>query len=458
VNNKSLIRASIALTIGLCIAGSATATNGYFTHGIGTKNKGQAGAGVAQPEEAIAMATNPASAALVGERMEIGAAIFSPMRGFETSPSLANGNGGAFTLGPNEVDSSREFFMIPHFAKTWSYGDDSALGVAFYGRGGMNTRYGADGSATFDPDGPGPAGPMTFPGAYGGGATGVDLSQALLDLTYARRVSETWTVGIAAVLAAQNFEIKGVGPFAPFTRTFAAAGGMAFPENLTNNGHELTFGAGLKVGIHGALTPRVSMAFSYQSEISMDEFDDYADIFAEQGGFDIPANIKFGLTFQPRENLSLSFDIENTAYSDVASVGNPLVNIFSCPTAGAGGSDLESCLGGDNGAGFGWDDMTTYKIGAQWNNGSDWTWRAGFSHGGQPIDESEVLFNILAPGVMENHITFGFTKPHGENNEWNVALMYAPEESVTGFNSFDPTQTIELEMYQWELEVSYGWK
>ena len=73
MNTKNLLRASIALAIGLGIAGSASATNGYFTHGIGTKNKGQAGAGIAEPEEAIAMATNPASAALVGSRLEIGA-------------------------------------------------------------------------------------------------------------------------------------------------------------------------------------------------------------------------------------------------------------------------------------------------------------------------------------------------------------------------------------------------
>ena len=233
---------------------------------------------------------------------------------------------------------------------------------------------------------------------------------------------------------------------------------MAFPTNLTNNGHELTFGYGLKFGVNAKLNDAVSVALSYQSEISMGEFDDYADLFAEQGGFDIPANIKFGLTFHPRSNLALSFDVENTAYSDIASVGNPLSNLFACPTAGAGGSDLESCLGGNNGAGFGWNDMTTYKVGAQWNHGTDWTWRAGISHGGQPIDDSEVLFNILAPGVVEDHITFGFTKQQGEDNEWNLSLMYAPEKSVSGINPFDPTQTLEIEMYQWEVEVSYGWK
>jgi long-chain fatty acid transport protein len=35
--------------------------------------------------------------------------------------------------------------------------------------------------------------------------------------------------------------------------------------------------------------------------------------------------------------------------------------------------------------------------------------------------------------------------------------MYAPEKTVEGLNMFDPTQTIELSMKQFEFEVSYLW-
>ncbi len=33
--------------------------------------------------------------------------------------------------------------------------------------------------------------------------------------------------------------------------------------------------------------------------------------------------------------------------------------------------------------------------------------------------------------------------------------MYAPSKSVSGANTFDPTQTLELEMSQFELEIGY---
>jgi len=256
----------------------------------------------------------------------------------------------------------------------------------------------------------------------------------------------------------QVFEAKGVHAYAGFTETFAASGGTVLPSNLSNNGHEFSWGYGAKVGIHANLSDTVALGAMYQSKILMSEFDDYADLFAEQGDFDIPANFKVGLTWNFRDNVALSFDIEHTWFSDVDSVGNSIMNIFACPTAGQGGMDLGSCLGGSNGAGFGWDDMTTYKIGVQWSNGGDWTWRAGYSHGSQPIPSSEMTFNILAPAVVEDHVTFGFTKKLENDNEWNLAFMYAPEKSQTGPNNFDPTQTVTWKMYQFDLEVSYSWR
>jgi hypothetical protein len=38
------------------------------------------------------------------------------------------------------------------------------------------------------------------------------------------------------------------------------------------------------------------------------------------------------------------------------------------------------------------------------------------------------------------------------------ALGYAPTSEVKGLNNFDPSQTVQFEMKQFELEVSYSWK
>jgi long-chain fatty acid transport protein len=40
-----------------------------------------------------------------------------------------------------------------------------------------------------------------------------------------------------------------------------------------------------------------------------------------------------------------------------------------------------SLLGLEDGAGFGWQNMTTYKTGVQYRAGGGWTWRGGYSFG-----------------------------------------------------------------------------
>lgn len=453
------------------------ATNGYFTHGIGAKNKALAGSGLAMPEDAISVANNPAAALQAAGKYDLGIALFSPMRSYKSGDSLANGHGGAFTIGPNDLDSRKEYFFIPHMAGAWEIDDKSAWAASFYGKGGMNSTW-HGGTATFDPDGFGPAPVTTFPGTFGGGimgndgAAGVDLSQAFLEISYARSAGENFTWGVSAIGVLQVFASRGLAAFGGFTETFATSivtGGGPIPvPNLTNNGHDQSYGYGGKIGFQFDMTEKIAFAASYQTRIYMTKFDDYADLFAEQGDFDIPPDLKVGITYRPNPGLALNFDVEQIWYGDIDSVANPVRNVYACPTAGLGGTDLSSCFGGDNGGGFGWDDMTVFKIGAQWSSGNDWTWRAGFSHADAPIPDNEVMFNILAPATIEDHLTFGFTRALPSGNEWSLAFLYAFNNKITGpadltnpfvtGNPFDPTQTISIEMYEWEIEFAFGWR
>ena len=119
---------------------------------------------------------------------------------------------------------------------------------------------------------------------------------------------------------------------------------------------------------------------------------------------------------------------------------------------------MQSPLGTDGGAGFGWEDVTTVKGGVQLRAGEGWTWRAGYSYSSQPIPESEVLFNILAPGVEQQHLTFGFSKLIKGTQEISLALMRAFSTAVKGPNPLEVPglQTIELKMDQWDIELSWS--
>ncbi|GAB4346775.1 MAG: hypothetical protein Kow006_05770 [Gammaproteobacteria bacterium] len=428
--NRYLLGAAIA---GLALASApGHATNGYFAHGYGTKNNGMAGAGVALPQDAMAAATNPAGMVWVGDRMDLGVALFSPHREYSATAITGGLGANGGTSGSN-VSSDNEYFLIPHYGRNWASGGSSSFGLSVYGNGGMNTEY----KAADTPFGL---------GTFQGGDTGVDLMQLFVAPTWAKKTSDSFSWGISPILAYQRFSAKGLNPFA----TLSTDSG-----NLSNRGADSSFGYGARIGMLSQLSPTVTFGASYQSRIYMDEFDKYKGLFAEQGDFDIPASATVGFAWKTSNVSTLAVDLQWIGYGDIASIANPISPaINNCM-----GGQASYCLGGDNGMGFGWDDMTVLKIGYQWETSPQMTWRVGYSHGDQPIPTTEVLFNILAPGVIEDHITFGFTRQTGPGSEFNFAFMYALEEKVTGVNNLGAPsgQTIELKMDQWQLEASWGW-
>lgn len=458
-------RTILGLGVALALAtGSASATNGYYTHGLGTKMKAQAGAGSANPDELLVLATNPAGMAYVDDSLDAGLGFFSPMRDYRTTPSQAPGACFApgqclLTIGPNNESSKNELFFVPYVGAKWSLSDADHIALAFYGRGGMNTKW-EGGTVTYDPffGGPGSEGPVTLPGTFGDGTAGVDLMQGFLNLSYARRFTDQFSLGVSAIFAMQRFEARGVGNFAPFTKTFMKSmmetGMPAMPRNLSDNGHDMSYGYGGTIGFQWTPVEMFSLAAAYTTKMSMSDFSDYSDLFAEGGGFDMPSTWTIGVAFRPMDNLALMFDYQEVKYSDVPAVSNGIEGL----TEGTCQVNVEYCLGGNKGAGFGWDDMTVYKFGAAWDLSDDWTLRFGYSTTDQPIQKDQMTFNILAPGVMEDHWTVGFTKAQPSGNEWNVSFMYAPEEKIRGPQNFDPTQTVELKMKQFELEIGYSWK
>jgi len=458
--SQSIKKSLIALTVSSALmAPSAFATNGYFAHGYSTAEKGLAGAGVAHSQDAMAVANNPAGIAGMGERMDVGAAIFNPKRSYTVTggPSDACGaTGCSFSLTPDTVDSNLDIFLIPHFAYNWKLDSDSSVAVAMYGNGGMNTNY-KTGEARFSPAQDGNF--QNFSGTFGGGTTGIDLKQLFVNVAYATKLNEDHSFGASIVVAYQAFESKGLSSFSPFSSS---------PANLTGNGPDSSTGLGAKIGWQGKVSPVVTLGASYQSKISMGEFDDYSGLFAESGGFDIPATASLGFAWKTSSKSTLVFDVQSIYYSDVASLGNSIQQMLPgaalCAPAGSpsnptpvqsGGAGAgPGCLGGSAGAGFGWEDMTIYKLGYEW--GDTTTWRVGISNGSQPIPNSEVMFNILAPAVIETHLTGGFTMPLSSSSEFAFAAMYAPSNSVSGPNPLDAAQTIKIEMYQIELQATYS--
>ncbi|MCE3269876.1 MAG: outer membrane protein transport protein (OMPP1/FadL/TodX) [Ramlibacter sp.] len=382
----------------------AFATNGYFPHGYGLKAKGMGGVSTALAQDSMGGATNPASMVWAGSRFDIGADVFSPRRDAERS-------GAGFPTLNGQVDSERNWHLVPEIGYNHLVNTDLSLGVTVYGNGGMNTSY---------PQGDFNCGGGAANMLCGSGKLGVDLMQLIVAPTVSWKLAPRHSVGASLLLGYQRFKAEGLQAFdnapgfPPMTQS---------PGNVTNRGYDSSTGVGIRFGYFGRLTDWVSVGAAYSPKMNMSSFDKYSGLFAGGGDFDIPENYGLGVAFTPMPGWTVAADWQRIAYSGVASVGNPSSNMAP--------------LGAPDGPGFGWRDIDVYKLGAAWQVDSRWTLRGGINHGQSPIRSGDVTFNILAPGVMTTHYTAGFTYAMDKDSELTGAFMYAPSRSVTGSSMFN---------------------
>ncbi len=112
-----------------------------------------------------------------------------------------------------------------------------------------------------------------------------------------------------------------------------------------------------------------------------------------------------GIAIKPTENVDIAVDVQQVLYSGVASVSNPLLPNL-----------VQAALGDDAGAGF------------------------------------------LAPGVTEQHLTFGLSKLLKGTQEISLAITRAFSKKVTGSNPLEVPgrQSIQLQMNQWDFELCWS--
>ena len=189
-----------------------------------------------------------------------------------------------------------------------------------------------------------------------------------------------------------------------FRSAFTQPGFSNASGNVTNNGYDSSTGIGVRLGYMGKFGDQVTVGASYSPKIKMGKFDRYAGLFADSGSFDIPENYTLGVAIKATPSVSLALDYQRINYGGVRSIANPSTNIGGCMMG-----NPANCLGGSDGAGFGWSNVNVWKIGAQWQATPQWNLRAGFNRTDNPIEARDVTFNIIAPGVTTNHYTLGAT-------------------------------------------------
>jgi long-chain fatty acid transport protein len=430
---------------------AAQATDGYFANGYGMKANGMGGAAIAVAQEPFGGAVNPGAMSFLGNEWQLGLSWFQPLREASRTGSGPAGIDGA-------VGSESRSFFIPEFGVNWKYRPDLAFGVTVYGNGGMNTDYPggqiSNQSACTNFRGGTPVGPYNL--LCGNGDLGVNLMQLMIAPYVSWQPMKGHSIGVAPVIAYQRFKAEGLQLFD--NPVFSNS-----PGSVTNNGTDSSWGFGVRIGYMGQFTDQFAIGAAWQSKISMGEFDDYKGLFAQQGGFDIPSSFTIGAAFRPTSQWLIALDYQKIFYDDAPSVNNPLALIYPCLPPPFGGQNVRAnCLGGDNGAGFGWRNVDVWKIGVQYMLNDRWTLRAGYNHTDNPITPPNITFNIIAPGVVQDQYSAGTTYRIDRDSEVTASFMYAANNSVTGpsfFAPFNPaltatTETISMKQYLFGMAYS----
>lgn len=428
----------VALTA-IGFTGSAFATNGYFAHGIGVKAKAMGGASIAFAEDGFGAAANPANLAQVKDGYSLGVSAFAPDRGVGATSGWAGASGAA--AGTYAGNEAADAFAVPEFAYKKAYNDKIDWGVVVYGNGGMNVDYGR---------------PMYAATTN----TSSNLEQLFIAPTVSYKLNDQHTIAASLNIVYQTFKATGLDWFNQYT---SAATTSAYDASAPSNpwtylgngvnpgdhGTDDSTGVGARLGWSGRFSEAVTAGAFYQPKTSMDKFSAYKDLFAQGGGFDIPETYGVGIAVKASPKTMVALDVVQINYSGIKSLAN--LNSHN---------PNNTDLGAEDGKGFGWSDMTVYKLGVAHQLDDKTTIRAGWNYGKQPISKGQLDFNLLAPAVTEHHYTVGLSRALDKDAEVSVHAMYAPNVALTGTSS-DGSGTSymsKLEMSQYEIGVQYSKK
>jgi len=271
----------ISLILLFVATATVQATEGINLIGIGPRQQGTAGAGVAAAKDSTWLILNPAGLTDIERGIDASLQYFGPTR---TMNSTANPGAG------EQKDSSA--FYIPSISAAFGCCKNSGsfFGVGLYGSSGMGVDYDL---------------PRV---GFSDGDTQTELSIAKLTFTYAHRFDNGFSVGVGPVLVLGQF------------RTDMETSQMGPPSAASKNDWDDATGAGAIVGVNMRLTESLRVGASYMSEQFMSEYSDYNTLFVDS--LNLPQQVTVGLAYDLIDELELVLDYRWLGWGQLDTFGN----------------------------------------------------------------------------------------------------------------------------------------
>ncbi len=403
MKRKSVVLAtSISAALALGFAGGAFATDGYQLDGIGQYAMGMAGAVVAAPDDPLSAAlSNPAGMAFLAPQAAFSAEIFNPVR-------KANFGAGEIGSHSNIYGVPAIGWVAPAFAKNWVFGG----GV--YGTSGMGVNYLQNMPSS-----------LGYPnGSYSQDFSSVNFMQ--MSPTVAWKVNHRLAVGATLNIGAEQVSFQ-EGVSMPGFPTGIPAGygpqtATAF-EGLNLSTPNWSYGVGATLGVLYKVNSMVTLGASYKTPMIFTPVTWQAGTQAigpggTQGQYsahlNYPQQVALGLAIRPIKPWLISVEGQWINWHNTMNT----FNIYG-PWNGTSQFDLP----------MHWSNEFVANIGTQYTVNNWLQVRAGYTHGSDPIGNSQIANDLILPAIMTNAITAGATQKIGMG--WSLTEAYMHSFAVT---------------------------
>ncbi|WP_126227654.1 OmpP1/FadL family transporter [Burkholderia ambifaria] len=256
---------------------SAWCINAADMTGYGAASLGMGGASIANPQDTLAGASNPAGMAFVGNSLDLDMVVFN---GSSSSTYLESSNAihqSISTVVPN-------FGLNYHFAPRWTFGISGSAGGA-----GVNYD-----TATFP-----------IPGAPRAESS---LGNARIVHSVTFRPVDNLALGLGLVLGYQRFESEGS----------IVPGPTGTPTLLPSHGLSQALGIGMSAGVVWRVVDWLTLGASYMSTTHMGRIHGYSqDLLASVNGrLDLPPSYGVGFAVHPTQRVTIAGDWEQIRWAD----------------------------------------------------------------------------------------------------------------------------------------------
>ena len=109
-------------------------------------------------------------------------------------------------------------------------------------------------------------------------------------------------------------------------------------------------------------------------------------------------------------------------------------------------------FGGKDGPGFGWKDVTAFKLGLKQQLTPQMAIMVGYNKGTNPVRSSDTTLNVLAPGVSDQHFTLGAEWQLTPKSSLIASFVHSFENETKGDTTVPPPGPVPLDAYNLKMK------